>query len=59
MTQRIDHIEVSKAVKDKLKDEAKRNGRSLRKQVAHILELHAEGDNGIYRALHPVKKKNP
>lgn len=40
--ERIDHIEVSKAVKDKLKDEAKRNGRSLRKQVAHILEQHAK-----------------
>lgn len=55
---RVDTDLSSKAYR-KLQGEAKALGRTFRKHCSIVLEQHSEGDNGIYRALHPVKKKNP
>lgn len=59
MTERIDHIQVVKGTKAKLKKMAKEQSPrvSFASYVAHILELHADSDNGLYATLHPKRHR--
>lgn len=59
MTERIDHIKVRRGTKAKLKKMAKQQSPrvSFAAYCAHILELHADGSNGLRELTHPVKQK--